>query len=123
MRDSETGKRYGRRDPEGRIIEAYGFDLSPLAYRHDEFIRIAAEAKAEREQMKGLRKAAPRAPAAPSGRSAKRSPRSTPCPRSGRIRRRDGRAGGGHPPRAAAGGPGADRQGPRKPEFSGGCVA
>ena len=58
IRDSETGKRYGRRDPDGRIIEAYGFDLSPLAYRYEEFIRIAAEAKAERELMKGLRKRA-----------------------------------------------------------------
>src|SRR3984957_9361735 len=62
LRDSETGKRYGRRDPvTKRIIEAYGFDLSPLAYRYEEFIRIAAEAKAEREQMKGLRKRATRA--------------------------------------------------------------
>ena len=51
MRDSPTGKRYGRRDPQGRIVEAYGFDLSPLAYRADEFIRIAAEAKVERERM------------------------------------------------------------------------
>ena len=32
MRDNEQGKRYGRRDPETkRIIEAFGFDLSPLA--------------------------------------------------------------------------------------------
>jgi len=58
IRDSETGKRYGRRGPDGRIIEAYGFDLSPLALRYDEFIRIAAEAKAERERMKALRKRA-----------------------------------------------------------------
>ncbi len=58
IRDSETGKRYGRRGPDGRIIEAYGFDLSPLAYRYDEFIRVAAEAKAERERMKALRKRA-----------------------------------------------------------------
>jgi replication initiation protein RepC len=58
IRDSETGKRYGRRGPDGRIIEAYGFDLSPLAYRFDEFIRLAAEAKAERERMKALRKRA-----------------------------------------------------------------
>ena len=58
IRDSETGKRYGRRGPDGRILEAYGFDLSPLAYRYDEFIRIAAEAKAERERMKALRKRA-----------------------------------------------------------------
>jgi replication initiation protein RepC len=61
IRDSETGKRYGRRGPDGHIIEGYGFDLSPLAYRYEEFIRIAAEAKAEREQMKGLRKRATRA--------------------------------------------------------------
>jgi replication initiation protein RepC len=56
IRDNEQGKRYGRRGPDGRIIEAYGFDLSPLAVRYDEFIRIAAEAKAERERMKALRK-------------------------------------------------------------------
>jgi replication initiation protein RepC len=61
IRDSETGKRYGRRGPDNRIIEAYGFDLSPLAYRYEEFIRIAAEAKAERERMKALRKRATRA--------------------------------------------------------------
>ncbi|TWB09338.1 replication initiation protein RepC, partial [Nitrospirillum amazonense] len=55
MRDNEQGKRYGRRGPDGRIIEAYGFDLSPLAVRFDEFIRLAAEAKAERERMRKLR--------------------------------------------------------------------
>lgn len=58
MRDSPTGKRYGRRDHQGRIIEAYGFDLSPLAYRYDEFVRIAAEAKAERERMGQLKRRA-----------------------------------------------------------------
>ena len=31
-------KRYGRRDARGRIVEAYGFDLSPLAARHQEFV-------------------------------------------------------------------------------------
>jgi len=50
MRDSPTGKRYGRRDDQGRIVEAYGFDLSPLAFRYDEFIRTAAAARAERER-------------------------------------------------------------------------
>jgi replication initiation protein RepC len=55
IRDNEQGKRYGRRGPDGKIIEAYGFDLSPLALRYDEFIRIAAEAKVERERMKALR--------------------------------------------------------------------
>lgn len=55
IRDNEQGKRYGRRGPDKRIIEAYGFDLSPLALRAEEFIRIAAEARAERERMKTLR--------------------------------------------------------------------
>ncbi|MBV9825340.1 MAG: replication protein C [Alphaproteobacteria bacterium] len=56
IRDNEQGKRYGRRDAQGRILEAYGFDLSPLALRYDEFVRIAAAAKVEREQMRSLRK-------------------------------------------------------------------
>ena len=43
IRDNEQGKRYGHRDPvTDRIIEAYGFDLSPLALRYEEFVRIAA---------------------------------------------------------------------------------
>ena len=59
MRDSPTGKRYGRRDPVTKqIIEAYGFDLSPLAFRTDEFIRIAAEAKAERERTGQMKRRA-----------------------------------------------------------------
>jgi replication initiation protein RepC len=33
MRDNPQGRRYGRRDDKGHIIEAYGFDLSPLAQR------------------------------------------------------------------------------------------
>lgn len=31
FKDSPNGKRWGHRDREGRIIEAYGFDLSPMA--------------------------------------------------------------------------------------------
>jgi replication initiation protein RepC len=34
IRDNPQGRRYGRRDAKGRIIEAYGFDLSPLAQRY-----------------------------------------------------------------------------------------
>jgi replication initiation protein RepC len=56
IRDNEQGKRYGRRGPDGRIIEAFGFDLSPLARRHDEFIRLAAEAKVERGHMRDGRR-------------------------------------------------------------------
>jgi replication initiation protein RepC len=57
IRDNEQGKRYGRRGPDGRIIEAYGFDLTPLAPALRR-IRFAAEAKAERERKKALRKRA-----------------------------------------------------------------
>jgi replication initiation protein RepC len=56
IRDNEQGKRYGRRGPDGRIVEAFGFDLTPLAQRHDEFIRLAAAAKVERERMKDGRR-------------------------------------------------------------------
>jgi replication initiation protein RepC len=59
MRDSPNGKRYGRRDPKTRLItEAYGFDLSPIAERHAEFVRLAAEAKATRAEMGRLRRRA-----------------------------------------------------------------
>src|SRR6204780_2908185 len=57
MRDSPNGKRYGRRDlKDRRITEAYGFDLSPLAARYAEFVRLAEEAKAERAEMGRLRR-------------------------------------------------------------------
>jgi replication initiation protein RepC len=49
IRDNEQGKRYGRRGPDGRIIEATASIFPPpLAVRYDEFIRIAAEAEVER---------------------------------------------------------------------------
>jgi replication initiation protein RepC len=58
MKDSPNGKRYGRRDPKGRIVEAYGFDLSPIATRHAEFVRLAEEGRAERAAMGRLRRRA-----------------------------------------------------------------
>jgi replication initiation protein RepC len=58
MKDSPNGKRYGKRDARGNIVEAYGFDLSPIAARHVEFLRLAAEAKAERIEMGRLRRRA-----------------------------------------------------------------
>jgi replication initiation protein RepC len=58
MKDSPNRKRYGRRDPQGRIIEAYGFDLSPLAVRYAEFAQLVAEARAERADMGWLRRRA-----------------------------------------------------------------
>jgi replication initiation protein RepC len=56
MKDSPNGKRYGVRDHQGRIVEAYGFDLSSIATRHEEFVRLAAEAKAERALIGRLRR-------------------------------------------------------------------
>src|SRR4051794_39087721 len=58
MKDSPNGKRYGMRDPKGRIVEAYGFDLSPIATRYAEFIRLAEEGRAERRAMGRLRRKA-----------------------------------------------------------------
>jgi replication initiation protein RepC len=58
MKDSPNGKRYGVRDRTGQITEAYGFDLSPIAARHAEFVRLAEEARAERAEMGRLRRRA-----------------------------------------------------------------
>jgi replication initiation protein RepC len=56
IRDDPQGRRYGRRNAQDRIIEAYGFDLSPLAQRYDEFVKIAAAAQIERDRMRKLRR-------------------------------------------------------------------
>jgi replication initiation protein RepC len=40
MRDSSNGKRRGRRDSKGRIVSAFGIDLSPLRIRADELIAL-----------------------------------------------------------------------------------
>src|SRR5512143_1454564 len=40
--DSPTGRRGGHRDARsGKIIEAYGFDLSPIGFRYGEFVAVA----------------------------------------------------------------------------------
>jgi len=57
-KDSPNGKRYGRRDRDGKIIEAYGFDLSPLAQRLEEFQRVSEEGREERARMGQLRRRA-----------------------------------------------------------------
>ena len=57
MKDSPTGRRYGHRDKRtGLITEAYGFDLSPLAVRYAEFVRIAQVDRREHEIIDGLRR-------------------------------------------------------------------
>src|SRR5271170_3875961 len=58
VKDSPNGKRYGTRDAKGRIVEAYGFDLAPIAARHAEFVQLAEEGRAEREAMGRLRRRA-----------------------------------------------------------------
>ena len=58
MRDSPNGKRYGHRDPRGRIVEAYGFDLSPLGERQAEFQAIAVAGRTERARQQALRRRA-----------------------------------------------------------------
>ena len=56
MKDSPNGKRYGKRDRQGRIVEAYGFDLSPLFARLAEFQAIAEQGRALRSRMGQLRR-------------------------------------------------------------------
>ena len=56
FQDSPNGKRWGRRDAEGRIVEAYGFDLSPLSARVDEFEALHADLQAERELCQRLKR-------------------------------------------------------------------
>ena len=58
MKDSPNGKRYGRRDRQGKLIEAYGFDLSPLFTRMAEFTAVAAHGRELRERMRRLRRRA-----------------------------------------------------------------
>jgi replication initiation protein RepC len=55
--DSPTGRRWGRRNPKsGVIVEAYGFDLSPLAERYEELLAAAEQNQAERERRGRLRR-------------------------------------------------------------------
>ena len=57
MKDSPNGKRWGRRDEDGVIVEAYGFDLSPLAARAEEFEALYAHLQAERAECASMRNA------------------------------------------------------------------
>jgi replication initiation protein RepC len=51
-RDSPNGKRYARKGRGGEIELAFGFDLSPLVARAEEFERLAAEIEAEALALK-----------------------------------------------------------------------
>jgi replication initiation protein RepC len=55
--DSPTGRRWGQRDARtGRIVEAYGFDLSPIGLRHAEFVALSERAAAEEQKRTALRR-------------------------------------------------------------------
>jgi len=56
FKDSSNGKRWGRRDADGNIVEAYGFDLAPLAARVAEFESLYSEIQAERALCQRLRR-------------------------------------------------------------------
>jgi len=49
FKDSPNGKRWGHRDAEGHIVEAYGFDLAPMAARAEEFEILHGHLRAERQ--------------------------------------------------------------------------
>ncbi|MDA8586543.1 plasmid replication protein RepC [Rhodobacteraceae bacterium] len=55
IKDSPNGKRYGHRDEDGVIVEAYGFDLAPLAARTAEFEALYDQIKEERQLCASLR--------------------------------------------------------------------
>ncbi|PPQ34923.1 replication initiation protein RepC [Rhodoblastus acidophilus] len=54
-RDSPNGKRYARKDRAGEIEVAFGFDLSPLVARADEFEALAEAVRAEGRALKRVR--------------------------------------------------------------------
>ncbi len=54
-RDSPNGKRYARKDDDGEIAQAFGFDLMPLVARAAEFGSIAEAVRAERRALKVAR--------------------------------------------------------------------
>ena len=54
--DSPSGRRYGRRGPDKHIAEAFGFDLSPLMLRYEEFVAAGNHAAAMRKERGALRR-------------------------------------------------------------------
>jgi replication initiation protein RepC len=58
MKDGPHGWRRGWRDATGRIVEAYGFDLSPIGARQAEFEAAAAAGRDERKAKQQLHRRA-----------------------------------------------------------------
>lgn len=51
-RDSPNGKRFARKGPDGEVEQAFGFDLSPLVARADEFAALAQSVQAEKKALR-----------------------------------------------------------------------
>lgn len=51
-RDSPNGKRYARKGEGGAVEQAYGFDLSPIVARAQEFRDLAEQTRAERKALR-----------------------------------------------------------------------
>lgn len=54
-RDSPNGKRFARKGRGGEIEQAYGFDLSPIVARAQEFVELAEAVKAEKRAFQVAR--------------------------------------------------------------------
>ena len=54
-RDSPNGKRFARKSDEGKIEQAYGFDLSPIVARAAEFENMADTVREERKALRVAR--------------------------------------------------------------------
>ena len=54
-RDSPNGKRFARKGRGGQVEQAYGFDLSPIVARADEFAELAVAVQAEKRAYKAVR--------------------------------------------------------------------
>ncbi|MFJ1311815.1 plasmid replication protein RepC [Agrobacterium sp. P15N1-A] len=51
-RDSPNGKRFARKGRGGEIEQAYGFDLSPIVARADEFAELAEQVRNEKKALR-----------------------------------------------------------------------
>ena len=56
FRDSGNFRRYGKRDGDGRLVEAWGLDLSPCAALLPRLKQLAKEVAAEREEFMRLKR-------------------------------------------------------------------
>jgi replication initiation protein RepC len=54
VKDSANGKRFGIRNKAGDLVDAYGFDLTPLYNRRAEFVELIAEQDAEIERRERM---------------------------------------------------------------------